>query len=243
MRITFIGTSHGVPEPNRKCSCTLIEIGDRKYLIDVGTDPIPELVKRGIHPNQVNAIFVTHTHGDHINGLVPFINLLSWHYLEANPQIFLPEIHIVDALRTWLTAEHDTLREDIRFTEIHEGIIFDDGVLRLTAFKTGHIENAYAFLWEAEGKRVLFTGDMKHRDGPTADYARFTADGHFDLVVAECAHFDAMLYLDPIRKNPPDHFCFNHYSGRHIESCYHLRAALKDEVPVTLVTDGYEISL
>ena len=243
MRITFIGTSHGVPEPNRKCSCTLIEIADRKYLIDVGTDPTPELVKRGIHPNQINAVFVTHSHGDHLNGIVPFVNLLSWHYLEANPHFFLPEIHVVDALKAFISAEHDTLRENLRFTEIHEGVIYDDGVLRLSALRTGHIPNAYAFLWEAEGKRVLFTGDMKHRDGPTADYARFTAEGHFDLVVAECAHFDAMLYLEPIRKNPPARFCFNHYSNRFVESCHHLRVMLKDELPVTLVTDGYEIAL
>ena len=243
MRIVFIGTTHGVPEPNRKYSCSLVEVGDRKYLIDCGTDPMPELTNRGIHPREINALFVTHTHSDHIGGLVPFVDLCSWFYKEAKPEIYLPEIHVVDALRSWIAAIHNKMREDIRFTEIKEGVIFDDGVLRVTAMKTGHIPNAYAFKLEAEGKRVLFTGDMQHNDGPVADYARYTANEKYDLVVAECAHFDAMLYLEPIRKNPPKRFCFNHYSWAHVESCHHLRTLLEGEVPVTLVTDNYEVTL
>ena len=244
MRITFLGTSHGVPEPNRNCACTLIEAGEKKYLIDMGIDPTPGLISRGIHPNQIDAIFVTHSHGDHLSGLVPFAHLCSWAFTKADPQIFLPEKDTtVDALRAWMIVVHEQLRESLRFTEIKEGCIYDDGTLRVTAMKTGHIENAYAFSLEAEGRRVLFTGDMKHGDGPTADYARYTADTKYDLAVAECAHFDAMQYLEPIRKNPPKQFCFNHYSSLFAESCYHLRSELRNEVPVTLLTDGYEIRL
>ena len=243
MRITFIGTTHGVPEPNRKYSCSLIEAGGRKYLIDVGTDPMPELINRGIHPNEITALFVTHTHSDHIGGLVPYVSLMSWFYMEARPQIYLPELRVVDGLKAWLGATHGTLREDIPFFEIREGLIYDDGVLKVTAMKTGHILNAYAFILEAEGKKVLFTGDMKHIDGPTADYARYVTDDDFDLVVAECAHFDAMLYLEPIRKHPPKKFCFNHYSWAYVESCHHLRTVLEGEVPVILVTDNYEVTV
>jgi len=34
MKILFLGTSHGVPEANRRCSCTMIEIGDKRYFVD-----------------------------------------------------------------------------------------------------------------------------------------------------------------------------------------------------------------
>lgn len=243
MLITFLGTSHGVPEANRRCSCTLIEIADKKYIIDAGMDPTPELISRGIHPNEITAIFITHSHSDHMSGLIPFVDLCCWSFTKADPHIFLPEIGMKEIMKAWITGLHDKFRDELRFSEIQEGVIYDDGVLRVTAKKTGHIANAYAFVLEAEGKRVLFTGDMKHGDGPAADYARFTAVEHFDLVVAESAHFDGMQYLEPIRKNPPSRFCFNHYTSDFSESCYHLRSVLKDEVPVTLVTDGYRIRL
>jgi ribonuclease BN (tRNA processing enzyme) len=33
MKITFFGSSHGFPEPHRRCSSTLIEIGENRYFI------------------------------------------------------------------------------------------------------------------------------------------------------------------------------------------------------------------
>lgn len=244
MRITFLGTTHGVPEPGRKYSCTLVEAGGRKYLIDAGTDPMPELIDRGIHPCEISAIFITHRHGDHTGGLVPFINLCSWHYKQqVDPEIFLPDMCLVNGINAWISAIHDQARMDFRYRLIKEGLIYDDGVLRVIAMKTGHMENSYAFKLEAEGKTVLFTGDMKTVDGPVADYGRFSENSHYDAVIAECAHFEAMLYLDPLRKNPPKRFYINHYSLKYVEGCHHLRKELVNEIPVTLVTDGYEIQL
>ena len=40
MKITFIGSSHGVPEPGRKCACFLLEAGENVYFVDMGTDGI-----------------------------------------------------------------------------------------------------------------------------------------------------------------------------------------------------------
>ena len=48
MQITFLGASHGVPEANRRCSCTLIETNGRYYFIDMGVNAIDALRTRGI---------------------------------------------------------------------------------------------------------------------------------------------------------------------------------------------------
>ena len=243
MRITFFGSSHGVPEPNRKCSCAMVEAGGRKYLIDAGTDPVDELVKRGIGISEIRAVFITHLHGDHTDGLVHFLDLLSWYYKEASPAFYVPKTELKEAVKPWLSIQGVELREDLEFSGIREGLFYDDGVLRVTAFRTGHIDVSYAFMLEAEGRKVLFTGDMKHVTGPVDDYARYAETADFDLAVAECAHFDAMLYEAPLRKNPPKLFCFNHYSPRYEESCLHLRESVKDVVPVLMANDGLVIDL
>ena len=36
---------------------------------------------------------------------------------------------------------------------LREGLFYDDGVLRVTAFRTGHIDVSYAFMLEAEGRK------------------------------------------------------------------------------------------
>ena len=243
MKLTFFGSSHGVPEPNRRCSCILLEVSDRKYLIDVGTDPVPLLIDKGLTPCDVSAVFITHVHGDHTNGLVPFADICSWRFKDADPLIFLPEIEMLDALKGWVKLTCEGLRETLRFKEVKEGLLYDDGKIRVTAAATQHRDRAYAYLIEAEGKRVLFTGDMRGGDGPVADYARFAAEESLDLAVAECAHFDASLYLEPLKKHPPKLFCINHYSRRWLESCCKLLKEIAPDIPALLATDGLEINL
>ncbi len=90
MRITFIGSSHGIPEPNRKCSCTMVEIKGRYYFIDMGTPAIDHIVTAGIPIDAVKGVFITHMHGDHTNGLIHFVDLISWYFKTSDPTIFLP---------------------------------------------------------------------------------------------------------------------------------------------------------
>lgn len=243
MKITFIGSSHGVPESNRRCSCAMIEVGEKKYLIDIGTDPVNDLIRRGLTPADITAVFVTHSHGDHMNGLVPFIDLCTWFYKDADPLVMLPEIKAVEALKGWLAVTTGELREGIRFEEIKEGLIYDDGTLKVTAMRTGHIAVSYAFRIEAEGKTALFTGDMKHKDGGLVDFPRLVGDTEFDLIAAEGAHFDVMQYLPTLKEHPPKKMCLNHYSWAWVENCWHLKNTIQNEIPTVLATDGLEIVL
>ena len=77
MKITFLGSSHGVPEANRKCSCIMIEVGENIYFVDMGTPSIDELRKRGKSVDAVKGVFITHMHGDHTDGLIQFVDLIT----------------------------------------------------------------------------------------------------------------------------------------------------------------------
>ncbi len=68
MKITFVGAAHEVTG-----SCTLLEIGAHKYLIDCGMEQGKdefENVPLPVPPATVDAVFVTHAHIDH-SGLLP----------------------------------------------------------------------------------------------------------------------------------------------------------------------------
>ena len=72
MKITFIGTSHGKPEKNRFCSCTVITVGGKHYVIDAGA-PIMDLFQRyELAFEDIAGIFITHSHIDHVAGLAAF---------------------------------------------------------------------------------------------------------------------------------------------------------------------------
>ena len=244
MKLTFIGTSHGVCEPNRKCSSCFLEIGGRFYVVDMGCDIMPDLINRGRKPSDITAIFITHPHGDHVNGLVPFTNQCSWCYTKIDPLILLPEMSIRDALSYYMeTALHLPLRPSLRFEEYKEGCIYDDGILRVTAVSNGHMPNSYSLLFEADGKRVLFTGDLSNDVGPITDFARMNTGEPLDLAVVESVHFDPDLYTEPVRKNPPKRMFITHYSSYTMEKCCRFIEKMKNEVPMVLLTDGYEVTV
>ena len=242
MRITFFGSSHGVPEPNRRCSSTLVEIGERKYLIDLGTNAIELLVTRGIPVESINTIFVTHMHGDHSNGLLPFIDLCNWYYKKADPDICLPTPmdKTVSAIEGWLGANGCKMRE-FKFHEIANGFVWDDGTLKLTAIQTKHTAASFAFLLEAEGKRILMTGDLSHK-GPEDDFPVSVFENPLDLAICESAHFPATKYL-PIFKGQENlrALCITHYIPGNISSVYEVAKELG--IPVTMSNDGKEIVL
>ena len=160
MKITFFGTSHGKPEPHRKRSSAMVEIGENRYIIDIGTDITEPLITRAIPFASLRAIFITHMHTDHTNGLIPFVGLCrDSSYKIADPMIFLPgDIEkTVEVMNAWMLCNGTPITRDYRYMPVSEGALYDDGTLRVTAFRTRHTNESYAYLLEAEGKRVLFS--------------------------------------------------------------------------------------
>ena len=188
MRLIFIGTSHGVPEAHRRCSSYLLEVGGSYYIIDMGTQTIEDLRRRGIAVEDVRLAICTHPHGDHTNGVISFADLVNWYFRQADPLILLPDENLIPPLRAWLTATGCgmPIREDLRLGVFTAGVAYEDEKLRLTAIPTQHCKNSYAFLVEAEGKKLLFTGDLRR---PSVDFPEIAFTEETDLLVCETAHF------------------------------------------------------
>ena len=237
MKIIFLGTSHGVPEPHRGCSTTLIEVGGTYYFIDMGMQVAKEMVTRGLSMDAVKAVFVTHMHGDHINGLVEFADLVSWYYKDADPVIYLPMLKAEALIREWLAL--GGVERALRYEEVNAGVIFDDGMLKVTAIPTRHMEKSYGFLLEAEGKHVLFTGDLKH---PAEDFPKMNPGTELDLAVCEGAHFSVDAYEPMLKAGKVKKICVNHYGAWSMAGIQLLEQKMGG-IPVITVSDGMEFQL
>lgn len=238
MKITFLGSSHGVPEAHRRCACTMIEISGRYYLVDMGIHVIEELRTRGIPVEAVQGVFLTHMHGDHTNGLISFVDLLSWYFKAADPVICLPKMEAVPVIESWVTVNGAPVRH-LRYQETAAGVVFDDGTLKVTAIPTQHCDRSYAYLLEAEGKKVLFTGDLKR---PGVDFPAVIREEEIDLVICEAAHFPATEYLPVYTGSKVKRVCVNHYFPRNIPSIQQLEKELP-QLKITMVNDGAEVTV
>lgn len=234
MKLTFLGTGHGVPEPNRRCSCTMVTVGDRVYFVDMGIMAIEELVRRGIPVEAVKGIFITHMHGDHSNGLIHFADLISWYYTSADPEIYLPLTEGARIITDWIALSCHAARE-LRYRRVEEGAVFDDGFLAVTAVRTKHTDSSFAYRLQADGKTVVFTGDMHH---PSVDFPAELASGA-DLVICEGAHFAATEYQAVLQACAPKRVVVNHYAPWNVPHIMTLAKALP-EMHITMAHDGME---
>ena len=237
MKITFLGTSHGVPEPHRKCSCIMVEVGENIYFVDMGTPVVDEMRARGKNMDAVKGVFITHMHGDHTDGLVQFIDLLTWYFKTPDPVVVLPAPEIETAINLWLTGTQAGREKKIKYQKTEEGVVYDDGALKVTAIATKHCPDSFAYVLEAEGKCVLLTGDMANpgRDFPYPGKP-------LDLMIGESAHFPATDYLPVLEKVDVKKVCITHYSNKRLISVMELIAALTEKgIPALRASDDLEI--
>jgi len=239
MKFTFLGTSHGVPEANRKCSCIMIEVDENIYFVDMGTPAIDELRKRGKSIDAVKGIFITHMHGDHTDGLIQFIDLITWYFKTPDPVVVLPDLEAGRVINDWLNVTINGKEKDIQYREAKAGVVFDDGVLKVTAIPTQHCPGSHAYVLEAEGKTVLCTGDLAN---PGRDFPY--VDKELDLMICESAHFPTTDYLPVLEKQAVKKLCVTHYSPKRMESLYQFQRLMKEkEQPIIIATDDLEINL
>ena len=249
MKIKFFGCSHGVPEVDRFCSCTMIEIGEKLYFIDAGA-PIVDLIKRYEKKvEDVKAVFTTHAHGDHIGGISTFVDLLNWYFKNASVDFYMTEEKPVKAIIDYVEAIQNAPldRERIRFNFIGEGLVYEDENIKVTSFATDHLRRdnthrpSFGYVIEAEGKRVIFSGDLsihlKYDDFPKAALKEKS-----DLLICEMAHFGVDKVSPYLDRCKAKEVWFNHVG---YFSTFEEIAALdgKFKFPVRIAHDGDEIIL
>lgn len=199
MKITFLGTSHGITEKNQFCSSALISTGGRHYLVDAGAPVLTLLKNHDIPPEDVAGVFITHSHHDHYLGLVTLTQQINEfpQFKDVRFPVYVPDAEDYHRMFQFLFGDpafHGRLEYLVYggLTAPHgdrarrvSAVIFDDGNLKVTAIPVDHYQNAHAFLLEAEGKRVVFTGDLAS-DMP--DYPSVITETDVDVVVTEGAH-------------------------------------------------------
>jgi len=72
MRVTFVGSGDAFGAGGRFQTCFLVDTPDLRFVIDFGGTSLVALNKMGIPHNSIDAIVLSHIHGDHCAG-IPFM--------------------------------------------------------------------------------------------------------------------------------------------------------------------------
>src|SRR5215510_14291785 len=69
VQVKFLGTGGPFASGGRLQTCILISTEQRRYLVDCGMTALVAMARFGIDPGSIDAVLVTHLHGDHYGGL------------------------------------------------------------------------------------------------------------------------------------------------------------------------------
>ena len=212
MKITFVGTSHGYPEFGRKLSCTMLEIDGYIYFIDAGAPVAQFAADRIQDKEQIRALFVTHRHSDHLGGSFEFLITVNEYWQQVSLDVVLPEQRAIALVEHVLLQESASIHRDrIRFFDLSCEPSYQDPRMKLTAIPNRHTNGllrSYGFYIEAEGKKLLFTGDM-HADLQDFPEIAFGSE-ELDLIVSEFAHSNIETMAPIVDKVHTKQLLFNH---------------------------------
>ena len=190
MKVTIIGSGTMVPSNERNSSGVLLEYENTYSMVDFGYGSMHSLLKKGLTYHDIDRIYFTHNHPDHICDLIPF--LFASRYpkdprkkdlqIIAGPGFKQFFDTLMKAYKNWLvptTYKVEIIEQDEE-TKSYDGLV-------VTSKKMKHIELSRGYRFEfSNGKSVVVSGDTDYCD-EMIDLGRKA-----DLMILECSMPDEM---------------------------------------------------
>jgi ribonuclease BN (tRNA processing enzyme) len=194
MRLTVVGCGDAFGSGGRFNTCFHLEAAAKTFLVDCGASTLVALSARGIDPNAIDGIILSHLHGDHFGG-IPFL-LPQGHFLGRRERPLLiagppgSTERINAAIEVFFPrATKNKWRFPWSVTEIPVGVPADVLGLTVVSAEVIHFSGAPSTaLRISDGKRVFsYSGDTQWTEAlvPIASGA--------DLFVVECYDYDRDL--------------------------------------------------
>ena len=178
--VTLLGTGTPNPRPDRFGPSTLVEAGGKRLLFDAGRGLTIRLFQLKIPHGNVDAMFLTYFHSDHLNGLPDFYltSLLRTPYAQRNTPMRLigptGTARIAEGIRNAFAddlrirmADENVPEAATRFDAKEfsaDGVVYDEDGVKVTAFAVLHgdlIKPSYGYRIDYAGRSVLLSGDTK----------------------------------------------------------------------------------
>jgi len=197
VRVTFLGSGNAFAAGGRAHACILIEHDGGTLLLDCGGASLPAITRRA-DPGRIDAIAVTHLHGDHFGGIPFLMDEQRWNGRTRPLAIGGPPSlrRRLDQVAAGFGMDFTDLRFEWQVVVLgaEPAMLAGAGV---TAHPVRHSSDAepHGLRVRAGGKLIAYSGDATW----TKDLVDL-ADGA-DLFISECTWFSKR---DPVHLNAMD---------------------------------------
>jgi ribonuclease Z len=166
LRITFLGTSAGVPTRARNVSCVALRPPQRAevWLFDCGEGTQHQLLRSELNISQVTRIFITHMHGDHMLGLMGLLATCGMTAHARGIDVYGPR-PLADYVREVSRRTQFQTSYPLAVHEVKEGPVFEDDEYTVTCAPLKHRLPAFGYRVEEKDRPGHFDVGRARAEG------------------------------------------------------------------------------
>lgn len=192
--VIFIGTSDAFGAGGRRQSAALLRTGNGTLLMDCGVTTNTGLADLGIQRDEIDALLISHFHGDHFGGIPLFLLAAMYEDSRTRALEIVGPPDIEARVRQLAAAmghglDHHQMPFPLRFRELPPGQAQEVGPAKVSSFATQHTLESHPHGYDIRcgDHRVVYSGDTGWFD----ELPRLAAGA--DLFVCECTYHQTDL--------------------------------------------------
>ncbi len=192
--ITILGSGTCAATRERSMASYHLSFAGRQALLDIGAGALRRLLEAGLSYREIDAIFITHHHIDHIADLVPF--LWATRYSPEFNRTQILEIYGPSGTEAWYNAlalGFGAWMQELPFEiQFHEGqeTAWEWSGVKVTTSPMRHSVPVNGYRFEFGQKTLVYTGDTGFHENVIR-----LAEGA-DVLLIECSFPDREQPLD-----------------------------------------------
>lgn len=178
LTVTLLGTGAPQPRMDRFGPSILIEAGKQKLLFDCGRGATQRIEQRKVPFAEVDALFLTHLHSDHVVG-IPDLWLIGWARGRKVPlRVWGPTgtkammAHLEEAYEFDIHIRRDVDEKlpaqgvVVVAKDVEQGVVYENEGVKVTAFVVDHglVKPALGYRIDFAGRSIVLSGDTRYSE-------------------------------------------------------------------------------
>jgi ribonuclease BN (tRNA processing enzyme) len=188
LTVQFVGSGDAFGSGGRFQACISVRPPSAHVLLDCGASSLVALKRLGLDPATIDAVIVSHLHGDHFGG-IPFLVLDQQFARRERPLLVAgppgTRARVLQAMEVFFPGSSQVKRRfELCLLEVPERVATTIGPLEVAAYPVVHASGApaYGLRLACDGKVVAYSGDTEWTEalvelGRGADL--FICEGYF----------------------------------------------------------------